>query len=188
MRTNTIKVAIQGDKASFHEIAALRYYKQPIDIVYCQSFGEVFLRLKNGEVDRALVAVSNSNHGIISEVEALLEENDVQTEGEYALPIEQHIIVLPQTKPEGIKKVISHPVALSQCSGYLAGRFPNAELEEYYDTSAAVALVAQELDPSMVAIGSERAAQVHNLAILHRAVQDDADNTTLFRSFLDNGN
>jgi len=48
--------------------------------------------------------------------------------------------------------------------------------------------VAQELDPSMVAIGSERAAQVHNLAILHRAVQDDADNTTLFRSFLDNGN
>lgn len=182
MRTNTIKVAIQGDRASFHEIAALRYYKQPIDIVYCQSFGEVFLRLKNGEVDRALVAVSNSNHGIISEVETLLEEHDVQTEGEYALAIEQHIIGLPQTNPSVIKKIISHPVALSQCSNYLAEHLPDAELEEYYDTSAAVALIGQKLDPSVVAIGSERAARVHNLAILHWAVQDDIDNTTLFRS------
>jgi prephenate dehydratase len=182
MYKNTIKVAIQGDKASFHEIAAMDYYQQPIILVYCQSFNEVFVRLQKGEVDRALVAVSNSNHGKITEVEQLLRHSNLVTEGEYALPIKQHIIGFQGTDLTSVKRIISHPVALSQCSEYLGKQFPNAKLEEYYDTSAAVALVKQLSDSSLVAIGSDRAAEIHGLTVLCRAIQDDVDNVTLFRS------
>ncbi|MDN5275083.1 MAG: putative Prephenate dehydratase [Candidatus Saccharibacteria bacterium] len=182
MQNNTITVAIQGDRASFHEIAAMRYYKQPVTLVYCQSFEETFSKLASGEVDKIFVAVSNSNHGEIHEVKMLLDNNDLTTEGEYLLPIEQHIIGLPLTDLSKVRKIISHPVALSQCSEYLAKRFADVELENYHDTSAAVALVKQQSDSSLVAVGSERAADIHGLVILCRAIQDDLNNATLFKS------
>jgi prephenate dehydratase len=182
MQNNTTKVAIQGDAASFHEIAAMEYYKQPITLIYCQSFGEVFSLLLTGAVDKALVAVSNSNHGEIHEVKALLRTSNVNIEGEHSLLIKQHLIGLPNTNLSEVKRIVSHPVALSQCKDYLMGRFEGAELIEYHDTSAAVAYVKQLSDPSVVAIGSDRAAEVHGLEILERAVQDDVDNATLFQS------
>ncbi len=183
MPNTTIKVAIQGDKASFHEIAAMSYYKQPIELVYCQSFDEVFSLLHKDEIDKAFVAVSNSNHGEIDEVKTLLHGKDLTTEGEYALSIKQHIIGHPNTDMSKLKKIISHPVALSQCGDYLAEQFKGVELENYHDTSAAVALVKQLSDSSIVAIGSDSAAEIHGLVILQHAVQDDADNATLFKSF-----
>jgi prephenate dehydratase len=182
MQNNTIKVAIQGDKASFHEIAAMNYYSRPTSLIYCRSFEEVFSMLVNDEVDKAFVAVSNSNHGEIGEVKDLLEGENLIVEGEYTLPIEQHVVGLPGTDLSKVKKVISHPVALSQCSKYLAKQFVNAELEEYHDTSAAVALVKQRSDSSIVAIGSDRAADIHGLVVLCHAVQNDANNATLFKS------
>ena len=181
---NTIKVAIQGDRASFHEIAAMQYYTQPTILIYCQSFAEVFDLLRNGNVDRGFVAVSNSNHGEIREVKELLERSDVTSEGKYVLPIEQHIIGLTGTNLTKVKRVVSHPVALSQCSEYLAERFQNAELQSYHDTSAAVAFVKRLGDSTAVAIGSERAAEIHGLVILQHAIQDDEDNATIFRSIL----
>lgn len=182
MHNNTIKVAIQGDRASFHEIAAMNYYKQPITLIYCQSFKEVFTILASGEADRAFVAVSNSNHGEIHEVKALFESSNVSIEGEYGLSIKQHLVGLPGTDLGKIRKIISHPVALSQCSDYLASQFINVELEKYHDTSAAIALVKHLSNSSIVAIGSDRAARMHGLVILQHAIQDDANNMTFFKS------
>lgn len=179
-----VKVAIQGERASFHEIAALNYYKHPIELIYCQSFKEVFNLLKAGRVNKIFVAVSNSNHGEISEVKQLIEDTKLSLEGEYCLPIEQHVIGLPETDIKKISKVISHPVALSQCSQHIKTYFSNADLLSYHDTSAAVEYVKERADPSIVAIGSEAAANLHGLKIVYESVQDDSDNTTVFNSFI----
>jgi prephenate dehydratase len=182
MRTNPLKVAIQGDRASFHEIAALNYYEQPIELMYCRTFDEVFDSLLSGVSQRAFVAVRNTSHGDIDEVKKLLSFHRFNHEGEYRLPIDQHLIGLPGTELNTVKRVLSHPVALSQCSSYLDTHLSHAEKSEYYDTSAAVGHIKKLADSSCVAVGSERAAKLHGLIILKESIQNDTDNATIFHS------
>lgn len=179
-----LKVAIQGDKASFHEIAAYSYYTQPIELIYCKSFEDVFALLTNGDIHKAFVAVSNSNHGEISDVKRLIEIYNPIFEGKYDLPIQQHIIGLPGADINKVLKIISHPVALSQCSLHIDTHFSNATTLSYHDTSAAVQHIKELADPFAVAIGSEAAAKLHGLEILKKGIQDDTNNTTVFHSLV----
>ncbi len=184
MNPSPIRVAIQGDRASFHEIAANKHFTGPITLLYCQTFEEVFTQLINGDADRAFVAVSNSSHGTIKEVARLIKTYPVTAEATHQLAIEQHIISSKPIELSEIKEVISHPVALSQCSLYLKSVLPHSKPSDYHDTSAAVEYIKMRNDPSVVAIGSEAAAELHGMHILKRAVQDDPRNATTFTSFV----
>lgn len=174
----SLRVAIQGDPASFHEIAAHNYYKQPIELVYCRSFEETFHQLIRGDADRAFVATSNSAHGVITEVEELFSKNAVKKEGEHRLRIEQHLIGLKGAVVGSIREVISHPVALSQCNAYLS----DFATQEYHDTSAAVEYVKLNGNKALAAVGSSAAAELHGLEILQRSIQNDPNNVTTFAS------
>jgi prephenate dehydratase len=177
MKTS-LQVAIQGDPASFHEIAANNYYAQPIELIYCQSFEETFGQLLSGDADRAFVATSNSAHGEITAVKDLLIKNGVQKEGEHRQRIEQHLIGLPGTDIHSVRQVVSHPVALSQCDLYLA----DFDTREYHDTSAAVEYVKLSGNPALAAVGSSAAAELHGLEILQASIQNDPNNVTTFAS------
>ena len=184
MHTPPTKVAIQGDVASFHEIAAHEYYQIPIELIYCRSFEDVFNALVSGNADRALVAVKNSSHGFIEEVSNLLNKNNVIVEGRYDLRIEQHLIGFANSKANDIKTIISHPVALSQCSLYIKNSLSNTRVQSFHDTAAAVAYIKELSDPSIAAIGSESAAQLYGMEIISRSIQNDSHNITTFQSLL----
>lgn len=175
-----LKVAIQGDRASFHEIAAHKLYTEPIELTYCQTFAEVFDELRKGSVDKALVATSNSTHGIIDEAANLIYIYNAVEEAEYSLPITQHLIGLPSTDISKITTIISHPVALSQCSEFIK----DLHQLNYHDTAAAVEYVKMQNSPTLAAIASEAAAKLHGLVILKQAIQDDPNNVTVFKSFV----
>lgn len=177
-----LTVSIQGLEASFHEIAAKAYYQQPITLNYRNSFQEVFNDLINGRSDKIFVATHNSVHGPIKEVQALTERYKLLHEGCYNLPIKQHLIGLPGTRLKTIQRVLSHPVALSQCRTYLQNHCTIQQIA-YHDTSAAVKFVKEKNDPTTAAIGSASAARLYGLEILKVSIQDDPNNTTIFRSF-----
>lgn len=179
---NTIRVAIQGDRGSFHEIAAHKYYTYPVTLIYCESFEQVFATLRDGAADKIFVAIRNSDHGEIEEVKHLIATSEVKVEGEYLLPIEQHIIGFTESSAEAIKTVISHPIALSQSSLYMQQHFAHASVVNYHDTAAAVKYVKDRGDISIAAVGSEAAATLYGLKVLHRAIQNDPHNATLFKS------
>lgn len=179
-KKDILKVAIQGEPGSFHEIAALRYYSEPVALTYCRTFAEVFHLLKATLVDRAFVAAKNSYHGTIEEVDLLVKSGSYQTEGTYRLPIQQHIIGLAHTELSQITEVISHPVALSQSSRYLNSL--GAKLTYYHDTAAAVEYIKRLNNPTIVAVAGEQAAKLHGLAILKREIQNDPNNSTIFIS------
>ena len=174
-------IAIQGEQASFHELAAKKYYKKPITLLYCDTFEEVFTALVNGKVDRAFVAVSNSAHGKIQLVENLLHSHAHQLENYYAYAVRQHLIGTHEATLDTISTVVSHPVALSQCEVHLQ-RFKR--LQEYHDTSAAVRHIAELNIPSMAALGSEEAAALYGLKVIARDLHDDPENITIFASLL----
>ena len=56
----TVKIAIQGGKASFHDIAADEYFPFDIEIIECPSFENLCLNLKNGNAEYGFMAIENS--------------------------------------------------------------------------------------------------------------------------------
>lgn len=175
-----MRVAIQGEAGSFHHLAARRWYGEDFEIVPCQTFADVFQAVAGGQADQAVVAIENSLYGSINSVYDLLTKHELPIIGEISERIHQHLVTLPDAELAKITSVISHPVALEQCSDWIDKQLPGAERVEYYDTAAAVELIKKRGDKSAAAIASQLAAELSDLPILESKIENDRQNYTRF--------
>ena len=175
-----MKVAIQGEVGSFHDIAAQLFFDSEITIVPCNTFRSVFEQLHDGRVTTGLVAVENSLYGSIHEVYDQLLQYNFTIVGEVQLRIHQQLIASPGVQMNEITEVISHPAAIDQCRNFLEQNLPKATIREYADTAGAVKEIAEKKITSVAAIASRSAAALHAMAILAHNVEDGPDNITRF--------
>ena len=176
-----MKIAIQGEAASFHEVAAQQFFgRDDATIVPCNTFTDVFKALKNDTVDAAVVAIENSLYGSIREVVDLCLAHHYPIVGEVVLHIHQQLIVFPDAQKSDIKRIFSHPVALDQCRDYLEKNFPDAELVEHHDTAGAVEFIKEHDLKNAAAIASAAAAKLHGMHILEHEIEDEKINFTRF--------
>lgn len=175
-----MRIAIQGEYASYHHLAAERHFGQDIDLVCCETFAEVFEALADGQADAAVVATENSIAGTIKEVQQLLDRYKFRVAAEVAEPIHHCLIGLPGATLPAITHVFSHPMALPQCSVFLDEYLPRAERVEFHDTAASVTHIKHEHNPHYAAIASHLAAELEGLPILHENIEDDPENITRF--------
>ena len=123
--------------------------------------------------------VENTTTGGIKEVYDLIRQNDLYITGEVCLPIVHNLIGLPGATPETVEEIYSHPQGLEQCEKYLSGR-KSARLIPMSNTAFGVRHVAEQNNPAIAAIGSERAAKLYGLEILEPSIQNSTLNTTRF--------
>lgn len=172
-------VAIQGITASFHEVAAMTYFNEPIDTVECLSFHQLCESLKNGESDYAVMAIENSIAGSILPNYFLLQTYHFSIIGELYLPIHMHLLALPGVKLEDLKTVESHPMALRQCTEFLYG-LKGVELRESDDTALSAKRVKELKLKDTAAIANEFAAKKFGLNILEKRIETNKKNFTRF--------
>ena len=79
----------------------------------------------------------------------------------------------------GIRKVVSHPRSLNQCSTFFE-EHPYMDPTVFSDTGRAAQYVADLGDPSVAAIASIEAAKVYNLEILMENVHSATVNMTRY--------
>lgn len=175
-----MKVAIQGEEGSFHDLAAHKLLGSSIEIVSCGNFRETISSLLSGEVEYAVIAIENSLFGTINEVYDLLIKNNVSICGETYLKIKQCLIGLPGTNINEIKEVYSHPVALAQCEDFLESTLPGAKKFEEADTAGSVELIKSIGDKSKAAIAGTQAAELHGMEILAEEIETNKQNYTRF--------
>lgn len=176
-----MKIAIQGEKGSFHDAAASQFFSDAdYSLVCCDSFSEVFKQLASQQVDCGVVAVENSLFGSIHETYDCLLRHPFPVVGEVSLPIHQQLIAHPGVALSDITEVISHPAALDQCREFLEKTRPNAKLIEHTDTAGAVADIATKNLKHSAAIASSRAAILHGMEIIANNIEDEPDNVTRF--------
>lgn len=173
-------VAIQGEVASFHDIAARQFLGTSITPLGCDTFKEVFAAVHEGRAAYAVCAIENSLFGSINEVYDLLAASHFPIVGEVYLRIEQCLIGLPGAALDAIKEVHSHPVALAQCEAYLDTVLPHAKRFESHDTAASVAMVKRLGDPAVAAIAGRQAAALHQLTVLAAEIETNPQNYTRF--------
>jgi len=180
-----LKIAIQGELGSNSHMAALAMLHDiaDVDIVPCAVSAEVFERVIAGTVDGAVLPIENSLHGSVAEHYDLLLAKPVRIARESLLRIRHNLIVRPGVAPEDLKRVLSHPVALSQCRRWLADH-PWLEAVNFYDTAGSVKhLMAEQLEDT-AGIAPELAARQYGAEVLEAGIEDHEDNFTRFHLLL----
>ncbi len=182
MTKSSNRIAIQGVRGAFHEIAARRYFgdSQAIEIVEATTFDDlVEMTLEGKEVDGALMAIENTIAGSLMHNYNLLNNNDLYIKGEVYLRIVQNLIVTPGMKIEDLTEVYSHPVALAQCVNFFK-QYPHIKLIEATDTALSVRMVKEKKMIHAGAVASSLAAKMYGMEILEASIEDYKKNYTRF--------
>src|ERR1035437_3184539 len=154
-----------------------------LEIAACATSAEVFERVVSGSVDGAVLPIENSLHGSVAEHYDLLLAQPVRITRESLLRVRHNLIVRPGVAPADVKRVMSHPVALSQCRNWLAAH-PWFEVVNFYDTAGSVKhLMAEQLDDT-AGIAPELAARQYGAEVLIAGIEDHAENYTRFHLLL----
>jgi prephenate dehydratase len=173
-------VAIQGELGSnSHMAVAEMFGDRALTIVPCGLSAEVIERLTEGQVDCAVLPIENSLHGSVAEHYDLLLEHPVRITGETLLRIQHHVIAAPGVGLSQVRRVLSHPVALSQCRRWLRAH-PEIEAVPFYDTAGSVKELMDRGWRDVAGIAPERVAAEYGGEILVRGVEDHAENYTRF--------
>lgn len=175
-----MKVAIQGQEASYHHLAAKQFFGDDIDILPCDTFKLAFKAIEENTAKNAVIAIENSLYGAISPVYDLLLKKRLWISGEVYLRVQHCLIGIPGSDINKLQEIYSQIMALAQCENYLENNFGNAKHIEYHDTVASVELVKKSGDKTKAAIASEGAAKLHNMEILDKEIEDNKQNFTRF--------
>lgn len=173
------KIAIQGFRASFHEIAAQKFFGNDIELEMCDTFKKQFNIINSGITDYAVVAIENTVAGTIIPNYALLRESDVKIIGEVYLQIQQNLMALKGQSINDIKEVHSHPMAILQCQDFFE-EYPHIKLIESADTALSALWISENNLEGMGAIASIRAADIYNLNVLAESIETNKKNFTRF--------
>ena len=175
-----MKISIQGEKGSFHEVAARQYFSNDtIDIVPCTTFDLTLMAVKDNLADFAMMAIENARSGSILSNYTLIRESGMKILGEHNLRIKQNLMALPGQSVEAIREIRSHPIAFNQCMTYLS-HLRGVTLIESDDTAASARYISENKLKGVAAISSAISAGMYGLEIIAPGIETYKKNYTRF--------
>ena len=175
-----MKVSIQGESGSFHEVAARQYFSYDnIEIVPCSTFDLTLNTVRSGEADFAVMAIENARSGSILYNYTLIRESGLKILGEHRLRVKQNLMALPGQQITDISEIRSHPIALAQCMTFL-NQFPGMTLIEAEDTAGSARQISENHLMGVATIAASHAAEIYGLDILADGIETYKQNYTRF--------
>jgi prephenate dehydratase len=175
-----IYVAIQGEKGSFHEVAANGYFRnERIILVPCSTFDETVNSVVHGRAEYAVMAIENARAGSILYNYNLIRESGLKILGEIRLRVRQNLMALPGTTIGSLKEIRSHPIALAQCMAFL-DTLKGLTLIETDDTAGTARIISEQQLTATGTIASASAAEIYGLEILAGGIETYKKNYTKF--------
>jgi len=173
-----ITVAFQGEIGAYSEEAAFQFFGSATNLKPCESLDEVFKAVEKDEVQFGVVPAENSLEGSISQTYDLLLDTNLVVCGEIELRVVHCLISVPKARMDSIQRVYSHPQALGQCKAFL--KHLNCELIPTYDTAGSVKIIKERGTTDGGAIASARAAEIYEMKVLAKEIEDNPNNFTRF--------
>ncbi|MDC2825814.1 chorismate mutase [Rodentibacter pneumotropicus] len=181
-RRQNLHIAFLGKRGSYSNLAArnyaARYQKQFVELG-CQSFEQVFEKVKNGEADFGILPLENTTSGAINEVYDLLQHTDLSLVGELAYPIKHCVLVNDATDLRQINTLYSHPQVIQQCSQFIHS-LDRVHIEYCESSSHAMQLVSSLNKPNIAALGNEDGGKLYGLSVLKTNIANQENNITRF--------
>jgi len=181
-----LSIAYLGPSGTYSEMAALTYGQWLSTVAQteipqlcpCPSIIQTLRSVASGQTEIAVVPVENSiEGGVAATLDTLWQLDNLEIQQALVLPI-AHALISKAPTLTAIQTLYSHSQALGQCQQWLEQFLPKAELVPTNSTTEALGVLAD--NPSLGAIASERAAELHQLPVLACPINDFADNCTRF--------
>ena len=138
-------VSVMGDQGSFSEAACYQYFclqnADQANLRYAITSMGVINDLRTGLADYGVLALNNSNAGIVGETIAALTNASCVIVDTLALAIHHSILSIDGNTH--ISDIYSHEQALQQCQHYLQQHHPHATLHAIDDTAIAARKLSQ---------------------------------------------
>ncbi len=172
-----LQVAFLGPEGTFTQAAALKHFGHSVRTQPLSSISDVFQEVENDKADFGVVPVENSSEGVVNHTLDMFISSSLQICGEVSLRIHHNLLGKPQAMEE-IRTVFSHQQSLAQCRNWLDRHLPYVERVAVGSNAEAARLAAETAHAA--AIAGETAAELYDLDILARNIEDEPDNTTRF--------
>ncbi len=171
-------VACQGVEGAYSQIACKKIFKDP-KILYFENFESVFKSVESGLCRYGVLPFENSIHGSVTEVYDMLSKTDLKVIKSVKLPIHHALVAKKGTSLSDITEIFSHRQAIGQCSEFLSAN-KKIKVTVSENTAAAAKMVSQSERKDIAAISSENCAELYDLDILKKDLQNSSVNFTMF--------
>ncbi len=171
------RIAYQGMPGAYSEQASLQFLAEGEAVGY-HDFRGAFEAALRGGCDYACLPVENSLAGSINQTYDLLTDSVLHVIGEQIVQVHHNLLVKPGVSLAEVKRVYSHPQALSQCQAFILKHGLEPVVD--FDTAGAAKLLSENGGEGKAAIASKRAAEIYNLDILAEQIEDFDYNYTRF--------
>ena len=171
-----MKIAYQGIPGSYSESCAKQMYPD-CKTISCKTFDECFEKAIQDNSVRSIIPESNKTTGNIG-VEYLIFKYRLNIYAEHFFPIKHNLLGIKGSSLDNIKDVYSHAQALSQSSNFI--RKNNLIENVRADTAGSAKYISDTNDKTKAAIASSLSAEIYNLEILKKDIQDEKNNFTRF--------
>ena len=179
------KVLYLGPKGSYSESVIEKfssYFCSNCEYESIDSIYNIIKNLNNSNSDSigAIIPIENSVEGIVREsqdnlIKAISKGFRITAERQSSI---EHCLIGYSDKKD-IQVIKSHPQALAQCREYINNLKSSVKLEPVLSTSNAVKSLDKNT-PEIVAIAGEYCANLYNIPIIEKLINDEKNNTTRF--------
>jgi len=172
-----LEVAFLGPEGTFTQQAAFKHFGHAVKTVPAATISEIFNAVETGLCQFGVVPVENSTEGVISHTLDRLLVSPLKICGEVEIRVHQNLLGLAENLAD-IATVYSHQQSLAQCRQWLDKHLPNAERLAVNSNAEAARLAAS--GKQFAAIAGIAAAEVYQLPVIEKNIEDIANNTTRF--------
>jgi chorismate mutase/prephenate dehydratase len=171
-----LRVGYLGPAGSFSHLAARRFFGASVDYQPVVDIQHVFDEVERGCLDVGLVPIENSTGGGIRDTHDCFMQTGVKVCAEVLIHVHHNVVC--QGDLDQAQRIYSHPEAFDQCRKWLAGHAPGADRRSVNSTALAAEKAAA--DASTAAISSSLAAELYDVPIVARNIEDNPQNITRF--------
>ncbi|MGD0958430.1 MAG: prephenate dehydratase [Methylomonas sp.] len=172
-----LEVAYLGPPGTFTQQAAFKHFGHAVKDVPVATISEIFRAVDSGHCQFGVAPVENSTEGVIAHTLDRLLDSSLQICGEVEIRVHQNLLGNMQSFTE-ITEIFSHQQSLAQCRQWLNNHLPNVPCTAVSSNAEAARLAA--LSDGKAAIAGLIAAELYDLQVLQKNIEDEADNTTRF--------
>ena len=172
-----LKIGFLGPEGTFTQTAVYKHFGHSVRGLPFSTIDEVFQEVESGAADFGVVPIENSTEGTVNHTLDMFITSPLKVAGEIELRIEQHLLG-NLSGLEEIQRICAHEQSLAQCRGWLREYLPHVELIGVSSNAAGARRARDE--KGTAAVGGEAAAEVYDLKILVKNIEDRPDNSTRF--------
>jgi len=172
-----MKIAFLGPEGTFTQAAAHAHFGKSVSTVPLAAIDEVFREVESGAVHYGVVPVENSTEGIVNYTLDMFIQSPLKICSEVELRIHHHLMASVDDLQQ-VTKVYAHQQALAQCREWLDRNLSGVDCIAVSSNAEAARAVKNK--KCVAAIASEAAADIYQLGILARNIEDNPDNATRF--------